>query len=116
MRIEIFCRVIDNFGDAGFAWRLCRILQAEHGAEVTLWIDDLARLATLVAALDASAAAQRVEGIAIHVWPLDDLACLSLRLFLRNWYLSCLAVDYPLQPSRDLKHSLKRHFGCILTT
>lgn len=43
----IFCRVIDNFGDAGVGWRLARELAAEHGFEVTLIIDDAATLAQI---------------------------------------------------------------------
>ncbi len=34
----VFCRVIDNLGDIGVCWRLCRNL-ADHGIEVELWID-----------------------------------------------------------------------------
>ncbi|MBW6493281.1 MAG: elongation factor P maturation arginine rhamnosyltransferase EarP, partial [Burkholderiaceae bacterium] len=37
--IDIFCRVVDNFGDAGVSWRLARQLASEHGARVILWID-----------------------------------------------------------------------------
>lgn len=37
---DIFCRVIDNLGDAGVAWRLARQLAVEHGWQVRLWIDD----------------------------------------------------------------------------
>ena len=39
MRIDVFCRVVDNFGDAGVTWRLARQLAQEHGARVTLRID-----------------------------------------------------------------------------
>lgn len=39
MRIDLFCRVIDNWGDAGVCWRLARQLVNEHGAQVRLWID-----------------------------------------------------------------------------
>jgi uncharacterized repeat protein (TIGR03837 family) len=48
MRIDVFCRVVDNFGDAGVTWRLARQLAAEHGADVVLRIDvpqALARIA-----------------------------------------------------------------------
>lgn len=41
---DIFCRVIDNHGDAGVTWRLAREL-AEGGDEVRLWIDDARPLA-----------------------------------------------------------------------
>ncbi|HLO95681.1 MAG TPA: elongation factor P maturation arginine rhamnosyltransferase EarP, partial [Burkholderiaceae bacterium] len=36
---DVFCRVIDNYGDAGVCWRLCRDL-AGRGHRVRLWIDD----------------------------------------------------------------------------
>ncbi len=41
---DVFCRVIDNFGDVGVTWRLCRQL-AERGAQLRLWIDDASALA-----------------------------------------------------------------------
>jgi len=39
MRWDIFCRVIDNHGDAGVCWRLAAELAA-RGAQVRLWMDD----------------------------------------------------------------------------
>ena len=41
MRWDIFCSVVDNFGDIGVCWRLARQLAAEHAANVRLWVDDL---------------------------------------------------------------------------
>ena len=41
VRWDIFCRVIDNFGDIGVSWRLARQLVAEHNLDVRLWVDDL---------------------------------------------------------------------------
>lgn len=38
---DIFCRVIDNFGDIGVCWRLARQLAHEHNQAVRLWVDDL---------------------------------------------------------------------------
>ncbi len=52
LRWDIFCRVVDNFGDGGVCWRLARQLAAEHGLAVTLWIDDVATLAHIEPALD----------------------------------------------------------------
>lgn len=44
MRFDIFCRVIDNFGDIGVCWRLTRQLaQMQGNHHVTLWVDDLSR-------------------------------------------------------------------------
>lgn len=43
MRWDLFCRVIDNHGDAGVCWRLAAELGA-RGESVRLWIDDAAPL------------------------------------------------------------------------
>ena len=55
---DVFCRVVDNYGDAGVSWRLARLLVAEHGIAVTLWIDRLATLARLDPRIDPNEAAQ----------------------------------------------------------
>jgi uncharacterized repeat protein (TIGR03837 family) len=43
---DIFCRVVDNFGDIGVSWRLARQLADEHagnkGFHIRLWVDDIA--------------------------------------------------------------------------
>lgn len=39
---DMFCKVVDNFGDIGFSWRLARQIADEHGFKVRLWVDDLA--------------------------------------------------------------------------
>ena len=44
---DIFCTVVDNYGDIGVCWRLARQLAAEHGFAVRLWVDDLASFARL---------------------------------------------------------------------
>ncbi|MFN3587309.1 MAG: elongation factor P maturation arginine rhamnosyltransferase EarP, partial [Moraxellaceae bacterium] len=36
VRCDLFCTVIDNYGDLGVCWRLARQLAAEHGVAVTL--------------------------------------------------------------------------------
>ena len=46
IKIDIFCRVIDNFGDAGVMWRLARSLTGE-GFAVRLIIDDTDTLCAL---------------------------------------------------------------------
>ncbi|MBI5792882.1 MAG: elongation factor P maturation arginine rhamnosyltransferase EarP [Rhodocyclales bacterium] len=44
---DIFCTVVDNYGDAAVCWRLARQLATEHAWRVRLWIDDPAPLAQL---------------------------------------------------------------------
>lgn len=68
---DIFCRVIDNYGDIGICWRLARQLVAEHDLSVRLWIDDLASLQHLVPALDAGRPVQFVDGVKIARWQED---------------------------------------------
>ena len=70
---DVFCRVVDNFGDAGVCWRLARQLANEHGARVRLHIDDLARLRSLVPDIGL-VAQQCVEGVDLRRWedPLDE--------------------------------------------
>ena len=41
---DIFCRVIDNYGDIGVCWRLSADLAA-RGGQVRLWVDDASALA-----------------------------------------------------------------------
>ena len=65
---EIFCSVVDNFGDAGVCWRLARQLAEEMGKPVRLWLDDLASLHKLCHAVDANAATQQVHGVEIRHW------------------------------------------------
>ncbi|MEH3087136.1 MAG: elongation factor P maturation arginine rhamnosyltransferase EarP [Xylophilus ampelinus] len=43
MRWDIFCQVIDNYGDIGVCWRLAADLAA-RGESVRLWVDDAAAL------------------------------------------------------------------------
>jgi uncharacterized repeat protein (TIGR03837 family) len=40
---DVFCRVVDNFGDIGVCWRLACNL-AERGQRVRLWVDDATSL------------------------------------------------------------------------
>lgn len=40
---DVFCRVIDNFGDIGVCWRLACDL-GQRGQQVRLWIDDVSAL------------------------------------------------------------------------
>lgn len=44
MRWDLFCGVVDNFGDIGVCWRLARDL-AGRGETVRLWTDDASALA-----------------------------------------------------------------------
>lgn len=65
---DVFCAVIDNFGDVGVCWRLARQLSSEYGWQVRLLVDDLHTFARLCPTLDVALDRQRVEGIVVEHW------------------------------------------------
>lgn len=65
---DIFCRVIDNYGDIGVCWRLARQLVAEHGLAVRLWVDDPGSLKPLAPTLDRGLSRQILDGVEIAHW------------------------------------------------
>lgn len=66
---DIFCTVIDNYGDIGVTWRLARQLQHEFGQSVRLWVDDLASFARLCPDLDPTRDEQPQHGVTLRRWP-----------------------------------------------
>ncbi len=70
-RWDIFCAVIDNFGDIGTCWRLARMLSGEHGKQLRLWVDDLTAMQALVPATRPGLDVQHIEGIEVRHWGRD---------------------------------------------
>jgi uncharacterized repeat protein (TIGR03837 family) len=64
MQWDLFCRVIDNFGDIGVCWRLAAELGA-RGERVRLWVDDASALRWMAPAGSA--------GVELRAWPAGDL-------------------------------------------
>lgn len=62
---DVFCRVVDNYGDVGVSWRLARSLVREHGKAVRLWLDNPGVLARLRPEIDASRESQSLEGVTV---------------------------------------------------
>jgi uncharacterized repeat protein (TIGR03837 family) len=71
---DIFCAVVDNYGDIGVCWRLARQLSNEHGLTVRLWVDDLRSFGKLCLELDAVQDEQRCRGVQVRRWSADFLA------------------------------------------
>jgi len=70
LSFDIFCRVIDNYGDIGVCWRLARQLAA-HGqvsGPVRLWVDDLHSLARLVPQAARKNQRHDLNGVQVHPW------------------------------------------------
>ena len=74
-RCDIFCNVIDNYGDIGVGWRLARQLAYEHGLAVRLWVDDLNSLSKLCHEVDATLESQHCRGVEVRCWaqPFSDV-------------------------------------------
>lgn len=64
-RWDIFCRVVDNYGDVGVSWRLARQVAREHRKRVRLWLDDLTVLAKLRPEIDPGAGVQKLERVEV---------------------------------------------------
>lgn len=75
MQADVFCRVVDNFGDIGVTWRLVRQLQREHYWSIRLWVDDLKSFQRLEARVHVHALQQVIDHIEIIHWadPAPDL-------------------------------------------
>lgn len=68
VRWDIFCRIVDNYGDAGICWRLARQLTAEFGINVRLLLDDLRPLQRICPEVDSNLAVQHVRNVQILHW------------------------------------------------
>lgn len=70
--IDIFCRVVDNYGDIGVCWRLARQLAARLATStIRLWVDDLASFARIARGISTDAPLQTVGRIRVVKW--DDV-------------------------------------------
>ncbi|HWI10064.1 MAG TPA: elongation factor P maturation arginine rhamnosyltransferase EarP [Burkholderiaceae bacterium] len=63
MQWDLFCRVVDNFGDIGVCWRLAADL-ATRGEQVRLWVDDASALRWMAPA--------GAPGVHVMRWPASD--------------------------------------------
>lgn len=106
MTIDVLCRVVDNFGDIGFAYRLARALSEPPAPSaspaphcVRLVVDDLAAFALLCPRVDSAAPCQTVDGVLVVRWAdpteagirpfLDDRPRVALELYAcgrPDWY------------------------------
>ena len=65
---DIFCSVVDNYGDIGVCWRLARQLSSELGQSVRLWVDDLASFRRVCRDIDPALEIQQVNGVEVWHW------------------------------------------------
>lgn len=65
---DIFCKIVDNFGDIGVCWRLAQQLHTSHGIQIRLWVDDLQVAKQLLPQLNTHIDLQKIDGIFIVHW------------------------------------------------
>ncbi|QSX35233.1 elongation factor P maturation arginine rhamnosyltransferase EarP [Shewanella avicenniae] len=65
---DIFCTVVDNYGDIGVTWRLAKQLANEYQLDVKLWVDDLNSFRFILPALDLNQAVQQHQQVTIIKW------------------------------------------------
>ena len=69
LSFDLFCRVVDNFGDIGVCWRLAKQLACTAQCQkVRLWVDDLAAFRKIETAVDRSRPQQRLRNIELIHW------------------------------------------------
>lgn len=95
-RWDLFCRVVDHYGDIGVTWRLARALAQAHHLAVRVWVDDLATFHALWPSVDPTRDAQVVEGIEIRRWadagPWTDTADVVVEAFGSRTPDACIAA------------------------
>lgn len=67
-RWDIFCSVVDNYGDIGVTWRLARQLVAEQAHSVRLWVDELDAFVRLCPDASIGAECQYQAGVEVRQW------------------------------------------------
>lgn len=65
---DIFCKVIDNFGDIGVCWRLASQLANEQQQHVRLWVDDLTSFQKICPDINPNLTTQKLFNVEICLW------------------------------------------------
>ncbi len=62
---DIFCKVVDNFGDIGVCWRLAKQLAHEHNLQVRLFVDNLQVASKIISIINFNKNSQLIDNIEI---------------------------------------------------
>ena len=87
---DIFCHVVDNFGDVGVLWRLSAALAA-RGQQVRLWIDDASALTWMA----PGALAGEWPGVRVMAWADADQASVCSALPCADVWIEGFGCDMP---------------------
>ncbi len=99
---DIFCNVVDNYGDIGIAWRLARGLVGEHGLAVRLWVDDLHAFQRIWPAIAVDVDRQTCESVAVCAWRMPFAAVQPAQVVIEAFgcalpesYLTAMSLQVP---------------------
>ena len=92
---DIFCKVVDNYGDIGICWRLAQQLHIEHGLHIRLWVDDLDSAQKIIKNLNINLNQQVVDGIVILKWNGEDKEAEGIFLHAANVVIEAFACGLP---------------------
>lgn len=91
---DIFCTVIDNFGDIGVSWRLAKQLADEQQIKVRLWVDDLASFTKLCPAINVNLIEQTIGQIKVCHWSKDNDKIWQ-NIVIPDWVIEAFACKLP---------------------
>ncbi|EGT3626616.1 elongation factor P maturation arginine rhamnosyltransferase EarP [Morganella morganii] len=95
---DIFCTVVDNYGDIGVTWRLAKQMANEYQIPVNLWVDDLASFSHILPTLDPLKATQSFNGVNIIHWNKP----LSIAFVAGDVLIEAFACELPEQVKAQL--------------
>ena len=67
-RWDIFCKVVDNFGDIGVCWRLAKQLAHEYGLQVRLFVDDVQVASKIIQTINFNKTSQSIDNIEVIIF------------------------------------------------
>lgn len=118
---DIFCTVVDNYGDIGVTWRLARQLVAEQACVVRLWVDDLRAFERMCPELDVTRDQQWQQGVEVRHWssdwqptPAADVVIAAFACQLPSAYMDAMAAreQAPLWMNLDYLSAEDWVVGC----
>lgn len=69
MEISVLCKVVDNFGDIGVVWRLCKQIKANYPeTKLNLIVDDFVAFNKICSSVNVDYKFQNVDAIDIYDW------------------------------------------------
>lgn len=104
MDVDIFCRVIDNYGDIGISWRLARHMKSSYQWNVRLWVSNLQAFSCIQPEIDSRKNQQELFGIRIIFWDNNahrffsprDVVIGVLSSDIPSEFLKKMYINYPI--------------------